>query len=72
MELDLIFAGAGAVAGTLAAYQWFRASAVEVPDNIDTIVAELRRAARHNAYGSGWAVVAAICAVILFLREAAG
>jgi hypothetical protein len=42
------------------------ASLIEVPDNIDTIVGELQRIGRLNAWAAVAALVAALCAAYGF------
>ena len=69
MTINAVVAGAGAVAGILAAGWWLWASLVPVPDNIDTFIGALQWASRLNAYGAGAAAVAAICAAVLFARQ---
>ena len=69
MSFTTVVSGIGAIAGAFAAYFWLQASLVEVPDNIDTIVGELMRASRLNAYGAVAAVVGSLCAVVLFARQ---
>lgn len=70
MNFMISVSGIGAIAGAFAAYFWLRASLVEVPDNLDTFIGELQHASRLNAYGAGAAVVASLCAVALFARQA--
>ena len=59
MTINTIISGAGALAALVAAYWWLRASLVDVPDNIDTIIAALQLASCFNAYGAIAAVVGA-------------
>ncbi len=70
--VDLAIGGIGIVAASLAAYWWLKASLVEVPDNLDTFIGELQRAARLNAYGAAAACAAAVCAVYTFIRQFVG
>jgi hypothetical protein len=56
----------GAIAALIAAGLWLYASLITVPDNIDTIMDELRRISRWNAYAAGAAAVAALCAGYAF------
>jgi len=69
--VNTIVSGIGAAFAMAAAVLWLRASLLPVPDNIDTIVDELQRISRWNAWGAGAAVVAALCASVLFARNAA-
>jgi hypothetical protein len=58
----------GAAASLIAAALWFYASWLEVPDNIDTFIGELKRISRWNSYAAMAACVAAVCAVYGFIR----
>ena len=71
MTFNLVVSGIGVVAAILAAWFWLRAALVSVPDNQDTFIAALQRASRFNAYGAWSAVVGALCAALLFARQAA-
>ena len=42
-KLDSIISIAGVISTLLAAYWWFRASLIQVPDNIDTFIGVLQR-----------------------------
>jgi hypothetical protein len=53
--VDKIVASVGLLASLTAAVFWLWVSLIEVPDNIDTIVGELQRIGRVNA----WAAMAA-------------
>ncbi len=70
--VDRIMGIAGALAALAAAVLWLRAASVEIPDNIDTIVGELQRAALWNSYASYAAVVAALCATWAFTLASLG
>ncbi len=50
-DILTIISGFGAVAALFAAGFWFRASILEVPDNIDTFLGKLQRISRINACG---------------------
>ena len=56
----------GSIAAIIAAGLWLYASLITVPNNIDTIVGELQRISRWNAYAAWAAVVAALCAAYAF------
>jgi hypothetical protein len=66
---DKIFTVVGLGASLSAAGLWLWGSLVEVPDNIDTIVGELQRIGRLNAWAAVAALVAALCAAHAFWRE---
>ncbi|MEE8284089.1 MAG: hypothetical protein V3R63_03785 [Alphaproteobacteria bacterium] len=66
-EILTIISGLGAAAALLASGFWFRASILEVPDNIDTFIGALQRISRINACGGLSATVAAICGATLFV-----
>lgn len=65
---DLVIGVVGIAAFTLSTVLWIRASRIDIPDNIDTIVNELKRAARWNAWAALSAGVGSACAVMEFLR----
>jgi hypothetical protein len=67
--MDKMIAVVGIAASLLAAGLWLWASLITVPDNIDTIVAELQRIGRINAGAAFAAVVAALCAAFTFWRS---
>jgi hypothetical protein len=46
-----------------------RASLIDVPDNIDTIVGELQRMGRWNAWAAFAAFVAALCTAYALWRN---
>ena len=71
MSFNLIVSGIGALAAILAAWFWLRAALVPVPDDIDTFIQALQRASQFNTYGAAAAVVGALCAAVLFARQAA-
>jgi hypothetical protein len=60
----------GSIAAIIAAGLWLYASLITVPNNIDTIVGELQRISRWNAYAAWAAVVAALCAGYAFFTLA--
>ena len=66
-DILTIISGFGAVAALFAAGFWFRASILEVPDNIDTFIGELQRISRINACGGLSATVAAIRGATIFV-----
>jgi hypothetical protein len=72
MTIRTIVSGVGAFAGLLAAYWWFQASQVGVPDNLDTFIGALQTASKMNGFAAGASVVGALCAVFLFARQAIG
>jgi len=51
----------GVLAALAAAGLWLRASVIDVPNNIDTIVGELQRMGRWNASAAFASFVAALC-----------
>ena len=65
-DILTIISGFGAVAALFAAGCWFRASILEVPDNIDTFIGELKRISRIKASGRLSATVSAICGATIF------
>jgi len=54
----------GIAATVAAALLWLRASSVDVPDNMDTFIGELKRAARWNAWAAFAACIAAACVAV--------
>jgi hypothetical protein len=64
--IDKIVTAVGLVASLAAAGFWLWGSVIEVPDNIDTIVGELQRIGRLNAWA---ALIAALCAAFAFWRQ---
>lgn len=66
--VDKVIAIVGLVASLGAAGFWLWASIIEIPDNIDTIVGELQRVGRLNAWAALAALVAAVCAAYAFWR----
>jgi hypothetical protein len=69
--VDKIVTSVGLVASLVAAGFWLWGSLIAVPDNIDTIVAELQRIGRLNAWAALAALVAALCAAYAFWRQMA-
>ena len=69
MELDKLAAITGVVTSLAAAGLWLRGSLIDVPNNIDTIVKELQRIGRLNAWAAWAALIAAVCAAYSFWRQ---
>jgi hypothetical protein len=67
--VDKIVTSVGLLASLAAASFWLWGSLIEVPDNIDTIVGELQRIGRVNAWAALCALVAALCAAHAFWRQ---
>jgi hypothetical protein len=67
--IDKIVTAVGLVASLAAAGFWLWGSVIEVPDNIDTIVGELQRIGRLNAWAALAALIAALCAAYAFWRQ---
>jgi hypothetical protein len=67
-----IIGGVGVMAAALAAFFWFWAPVIEVPDNIDAFIAALQHISRVNAWGATAAGVAAVCAAITWLASFLG
>jgi len=59
----------GVTASLLAAGLWLWGSLIDVPNNIDTIVGELQRIGRVNAWAAMAAVLAALCAAYAFWQQ---
>jgi hypothetical protein len=59
----------GLAASLAAAALWLWGSLIDVPDNIDTIVGELQRIGRVNAWAAMAALAAAVCAAYAFWRQ---
>jgi hypothetical protein len=66
---DKIVTAVGLAASLAAAGFWLWGSIIEVPDNIDTIVGELQRIGRLNAWAALAALIAALCAAYAFWRQ---
>jgi hypothetical protein len=64
-----ILNSATVIGAAASALEWLRASQIEVPDNIDTIVQALRRQAKLNAHAAACAAAAAACQGILILLQ---
>ncbi len=60
--VDKIVTSVGLLASLAAAGFWLWGSLIKVPDNIDTIVGEIQRIGRVNAWAALAALVAALCA----------
>jgi len=60
MTAHYLFNVIGAVAALIAAVCWFYSARIEMPDNIDTFIGELRRI----GYWNGWAASASYIAAI--------
>jgi uncharacterized membrane protein YbhN (UPF0104 family) len=67
--IDKIIRAIGALASILAAVFWLRSALLDVPDNIDTIVRELQRIGWWNSAAAWAAVVASLCAALIFLKQ---
>jgi hypothetical protein len=67
--IDKVVNLAGLLASLAAAALWLWGSLIEVPANIDTIVGELQRIGRINAWAAVAALVAALCAAHAFWRQ---
>jgi len=67
--LDVVIGALGIFAALAAATLWWWASVIEVPDNIDTFIAELQRISRINAWGARPATIAALCAAYASARD---
>jgi hypothetical protein len=67
--VDKFVTSIGLVASLAAAGFWLWASLIDVPNNIDTIVGELQRIGRVNAWAASAALIAAVCAAYAFGRE---
>jgi hypothetical protein len=67
--IDKIVTAVGMVTSLAAAGFWLWGSAIEIPDNIDTIVGELQRIGRLNAWAALAALIAALCAAYAFWRQ---
>jgi hypothetical protein len=67
--IDKVVALAGLLASLAAAALWLWGSLIEVPNNINTIVGELQRIGRMNAWAAVAALVAALCAAHAFWRQ---
>jgi hypothetical protein len=72
LDIDAIARRLGAAAMLIAAVFWLWSALVEVSGDIAVAQIQFQEMADLNRYGSAAAVVAAICAMVLFLvrREA--
>ncbi len=68
-RLDVFMGTVGSVAALVAAGLFLYASRFEVRENLDTMVPEIQRIGRWNAYGSRAAFVGALCASYVFARQ---
>lgn len=69
MKIDNYATFLGALASLAAAVFWIWSSMVDVPDNIDTIIAALQLASKLSGYAALAAAVAAICGLFLCIRR---
>ena len=72
LDIDILARRLGAAAMLIAAVFWLWSALVEVGGDVATAQSQFQQMADLNRYGSAAAVVAAICAMVLFLvkREA--
>ena len=72
IDIDTIARRLGAAAMLIAAVFWLWSALVEVSGDVAAAQSQFQEMADLNRYGSAAAVVAAICAMVLFLvkREA--
>jgi hypothetical protein len=68
--MDRIVAIIGMAASLAAAGLWLWGSLIDVPNNIDTIVGELQRIGKVNAWAATAALIAALCAAYAFGKQA--
>ena len=61
----------GAVSALIAAISWFRSATIRVPNNIDTMVDQLQRAGRWNAWAAGATCISALSQCLHFLFSSA-
>jgi hypothetical protein len=66
--LEKVIGIVGVIAALAAAGLWLRASVLKVPDNLDTIVGELQRMGRWNAWAAFASFVAALCGAYALWR----
>jgi len=66
---DYIMGVVGVLSSLAAAALWWYASRLEVPENIDTFIGELRRISRWNARAAMATGVAAVCSAYAFARQ---
>ncbi len=59
----------GMVAAICAAAFWLIGSFIKVPDDINTFIDVLQRIGRWNSYAAIAAMIAAICAAIIFFQQ---
>jgi hypothetical protein len=69
MTIHIFFRGILALAALLAAGFWLRSALIEVPDNIDTIVAELQRVGRWNSMAAGASCATALLGALEVIYE---
>ena len=72
LDIDALARRLGAAAMMIAAVFWLWSALVEVSGDVATAQSRFQQMADLNRYGSAAAVIAAICAMVLFLvkREA--
>ncbi len=63
------FAGAGALAGIIAAACWSYAAWIPVPDNQDMFIGALQLISQWNGYGALASAAAAFCVAAVFICE---
>ncbi|MFZ1151856.1 MAG: hypothetical protein WAR76_19335 [Xanthobacteraceae bacterium] len=61
----------GAVSAVIAARLWFRSTMVSLPDRLDAIAEELKRAGRWNAWAAGATSISALSQCLHFLLASA-
>jgi hypothetical protein len=71
LALDTLVRRVGALAMAVAGGLWLWSASVQIGDNAATAQTQFQWMAELNRYGSAAAVVAAICAMLLFLLKPA-
>ena len=61
----------GALSAVIAARLWFRSTTVSLPDRLDAIAEELKRAGRWNAWAAGATCISALSQCLHFLLASA-
>ena len=69
MKYRIAISGVGAVASAVAAVFWWRASWVELHDQLEAFISDLHRAGELNSIAALAACVGAVCGFILFACE---